>query len=81
MCAKWSLEFSDVERLSNLISQIPNKSEAIINKTLETKAVPLVKLNIEKRINLSKNWKGQLLNKNHAQSSGPFNVKMGNLGF
>ncbi|HBI7365253.1 TPA: hypothetical protein K8T73_002606 [Listeria monocytogenes] len=81
MCAKWYLEFSDVERLSNLISQIPNKSEAIINKTLETKAVPLVKLNIEKRINLSKNWKGQLLNKNHAQSSGPFNVKMGNLGF
>lgn len=81
MCAKWSVDFADVDKLTELISKIPNKSEEIINKTLENKAVPLVKENIEKRINLSKNWKGQLLNKNHAQISGPFFAKMSNLGF
>ncbi|EOC7149449.1 hypothetical protein ACI7NL_001080 [Listeria monocytogenes] len=81
MCAKWSVDFADVDKLTELISKIPNKSEEIINKTLETKAVPLAKQNIEKRINLSKNWKGQLLNKNHAQTAGPFVAKMSNLGF
>ncbi|HFQ6441010.1 TPA: hypothetical protein ACHSGK_002797 [Listeria monocytogenes] len=81
MCAKWSIDFADVDKLTELISKIPNKSEEIINKTLETKAVPLAKQNIEKRINLSKNWKGQLLNKNHAQTAGPFVAKMSNLGF
>ncbi|HEL8967926.1 TPA: hypothetical protein U0G44_002880 [Listeria monocytogenes] len=81
MCAKWSVDFADVDKLTELISKIPNKSEEIINKTLETKAVPLAKQNIEKRINLSKNWKGQLLNKNHAQTAGPFVAKMNNLGF
>ncbi|HAB8284573.1 hypothetical protein NAA27_14590 [Listeria monocytogenes] len=81
MCAKWSVDFADVDKLTELISKIPNKSEEIINKTLENKAVPLAKQNIEKRINLSKNWKGQLLNKNHAQTAGPFVAKMSNLGF
>lgn len=81
MCAKWSVDFADVDKLTELISKIPNKSEEIINKTLENKTVPLAKKNIEKRINLSKNWKGQLLNKNHAQTSGPFVAKMSNLGF
>ncbi|EAG5019653.1 hypothetical protein C7H64_14365 [Listeria monocytogenes] len=81
MCAKWSVDFADVDKLTELISKIPNKSEEIINKTLETKAVPLAKQNIEKRISLSKNWKGQLLNKNHAQTAGPFVAKMSNLGF
>ncbi|HAM0982244.1 TPA: hypothetical protein H9X40_002923 [Listeria monocytogenes] len=81
MCAKWSVDFADVDKLTELISKIPNKSEEIINKTLETKAVPLAKQNIEKRINLSKNWKGQLLNKNHAQTAGSFVAKMSNLGF
>ncbi|EAC5361774.1 hypothetical protein KR917_002244 [Listeria monocytogenes] len=81
MCAKWSVDFADVDKLTELISKIPNKSEEIINKTLETKAVPLAKQNIEKRINLSKSWKGQLLNKNHAQTAGPFVAKMSNLGF
>ncbi|MBC2048207.1 hypothetical protein HCB37_04105 [Listeria booriae] len=81
MSAKWELESSDVDRLFDVMARLPNRSEEVINRSLNYKGAPLVIKNIEKRLNISKDWKGRVLNKKHAKGSNPFIHRMENLGF
>ncbi|EUJ46669.1 hypothetical protein [Paenilisteria rocourtiae] len=81
MSAKWELESSDVDRLLDVMAKLPNRSEEVINRSLKEKGAPLAIQNIEKKINISKDWRGRVLNKKHAQSASPFKVTPSNLGF
>lgn len=63
MCAanwrssEWTVEFPDVDKLLDMIKQIPNRSEKVINESLRATGGPWSNQNIQQRIPISEKRK------------------------
>nr|WP_259545001.1 hypothetical protein [Heyndrickxia oleronia] len=71
----WSIDFTDVDKLIENMSKIPNRSEEVINKSLQTKGAPLAMSDIQVDIPISP------FVKRHAHSNKALNVTFANLQF
>lgn len=85
MCADWRrtawvVDFADVSEFLNKLERIPNQSEKIINRVLETKGAPRAMTTIQPTIPIS-SWKGRVLNKKHAVKSKALTAEYRNLEF
>lgn len=76
----WQIDFGDISSLEEKMKQIPDKSERVINKTLEKKGIPKAEEEIQRTIPISK-WKGRVINKKHARDVKALTSKKGNLQF
>jgi len=78
---QWQVDFGDISALEEKLKQIPNKSEKVINKTLESKGIPMAEREIKPDIRISK-WGDRVRTKKHARDAkSPFSSQQGNLEF
>jgi len=46
MCAKFSIDYKQMERLEQNIQKLPNKAEKVLNETLKVKVAPILEPSI-----------------------------------
>lgn len=80
MSIKYKLDYSEIVKLQNKISQLPDVMEDVINDTLHTDGAEITIEEITKFIPVS-TFKNRMRKKKHAKTSNWSKVKNDNLGF